>query len=81
MPRLQKDVWRSPFKDAKKSSRVVGVGSVGLRAYLVMLFGKSAALDEAIAYWAEGYGDQTERDYKALLKAIADAKVPAEMEI
>ena len=46
-----------------------------------MLFGKSAALDEAIAYWAEGYGDQTERDYKALLKAIADAKVPAEMEI
>ena len=43
--------------------------------------GKSAALDEAIAYWAEAYGDQTEGDYEALLKAIADGQVPAEMEI
>jgi hypothetical protein len=43
--------------------------------------GKSAALDEAIASWAEAYGDQTERDFQALLAAISSGQVPAEMEI
>ena len=39
--------------------------------------GKSAALDEAIADWAEAYGDQTEQDFQALLKAIAAGQVAA----
>ncbi len=43
--------------------------------------GKSSALDEAIASWAEAYGDQTERDYQAFLKAIAAGQVSAEMGI
>jgi uncharacterized protein (DUF2252 family) len=43
--------------------------------------GKSEALDEAIALWAEAYGDQTERDYEVLVKAIKDGKIAAEMEI
>ncbi len=43
--------------------------------------GKSAALDEAIADWAESYGDQTERDFQALLEAISAGKVSAEMGI
>ncbi len=43
--------------------------------------GKSDALDEAIADWAESYGDQTERDFQALLEAISAGKVPVEMGI
>ena len=43
--------------------------------------GKSSALDEAIASWAEAYGDQTERDYQAFLKAISSGQVPAEIGI
>ena len=33
--------------------------------------GNSNALDEALADFAEAYGDQTERDWEALVKAIA----------
>ncbi|MEM8603384.1 MAG: DUF2252 domain-containing protein [Cyanobacteria bacterium P01_H01_bin.121] len=40
--------------------------------------GTSAALDDALADFAEAYGDQTEKDYEALGKAIAAGQVPAE---
>ena len=40
--------------------------------------GKSDALADAIATFAEAYGDQTERDFDALLKAIASGQLPAE---
>jgi len=39
--------------------------------------GKSEALADAIAGFAEAYGDQTERDFDALLKAIASGQVVA----
>jgi len=40
--------------------------------------GKSGALDEAMADFAEAYGDQMEQDHDALVKAIAAGKIPAE---
>ncbi len=41
--------------------------------------GNSDALDAALADFAEAYGDQTERDWQALVKAIAVGRVGAEM--
>jgi uncharacterized protein (DUF2252 family) len=40
--------------------------------------GKSSALDEALAEWAEAYGDQTEQDHAALLEAIAKGDIEAD---
>ena len=40
--------------------------------------GKSEALDEAMADFAESYGDQVERDHDALVKAIAAGRIAAE---
>lgn len=40
--------------------------------------GKSAVLDDALALWAEAYGDQTEKDHAELVKAVkSDRKVQA----
>jgi uncharacterized protein (DUF2252 family) len=41
--------------------------------------GNSRVLDEALAEWAEAYGDQTEMDHDALLKAISRGHVKADM--
>jgi len=41
--------------------------------------GNSPVLDEALASWAESYGDQTESDHAALLKAIRQNKVKADL--
>ncbi len=43
--------------------------------------GKSEALDEAMADFAEAYGDQMEQDHDVLVKAIGAGKIPAEMGI
>jgi uncharacterized protein (DUF2252 family) len=42
--------------------------------------GKSTVLHDALAEWAEGYGDQTERDHATLLAAIKAGKVDARVE-
>ena len=42
--------------------------------------GNSAVLDDALAAWAELYGDQTEQDHAALVKAIKSGKVQANMD-
>jgi hypothetical protein len=42
--------------------------------------GKSEALDEALAEFAEAYGDQTEVDHASLKKAIQQGRVKAETE-
>lgn len=39
--------------------------------------GNSAVLDDALATWAEAYGDQTEADHSALLKAIRSGRIKA----
>jgi hypothetical protein len=39
--------------------------------------GKSPVLDEALATWAEAYGDQTEQDHDKLVRAIKSGKVKA----
>ena len=39
--------------------------------------GDSGALDSSLADFAEAYGDQTERDYAALVAAIAQKRVKA----
>jgi len=39
--------------------------------------GNSAVLDEALATWAEAYGDQTETDHSALVKAIKSGRIKA----
>ena len=41
--------------------------------------GNSAVLDEALAEWAESYGDQTVKDHAALLEAIKDGSVEADL--
>ena len=41
--------------------------------------GNSRVLDEALAEWAEAYGDQTEMDHDALLKAITRGDVKADL--
>ena len=41
--------------------------------------GNSAVLDDAFAEWAESYGDQTERDHAALVKAIQEGKIKADL--
>ena len=42
--------------------------------------GHSAVLDEAIADFAEAYGEQTERDYEVFMKAIENGQIAAESE-
>jgi uncharacterized protein (DUF2252 family) len=42
--------------------------------------GKSRILDEALAEWAENYGDQTERDHGLLRKAIDRGQIKAELD-
>jgi hypothetical protein len=41
--------------------------------------GNSEVLDEALAVWAESYGDQTERDHNVLVKAIRRGEVKTEL--
>ena len=43
--------------------------------------GTSDLFDQAIALFAEAYADQTERDYKALLKAIKEGRIKAEVDV
>jgi uncharacterized protein (DUF2252 family) len=43
--------------------------------------GKSPVLPEAIANFAEAYGEQTERDWEAFVKAINGGHIPAEFGI
>jgi uncharacterized protein (DUF2252 family) len=42
--------------------------------------GNASVLDEALAEWAESYGDQTERDQETLVDAIKRGEVRAETE-
>jgi len=39
--------------------------------------GNSSVLDEALAEWAESYGDQTEQDHDVLQKAVARGQIKA----
>ena len=41
--------------------------------------GNTKVFDEALASWAENYGDQTERDHEALVDAIRQGKVKADL--
>ena len=41
--------------------------------------GNSSVFDEALATWAESYGDQTEKDHAALVQAIRQNKVKADL--
>jgi hypothetical protein len=42
--------------------------------------GNSTVLDEALAEWAESYGDQTERDHSVLVKAIQNGEIKAQVQ-
>jgi uncharacterized protein (DUF2252 family) len=48
----------------------------GDAALIAGYLGKSEAMDEAIAGFAEAYAEQTERDYDALVKAAKSKRVP-----
>ena len=50
---------------------------IAIAAYL----GRSDTFDQAIADFAETYGDQTERDHAALADAVASGRVQAQMGI
>jgi uncharacterized protein (DUF2252 family) len=49
----------------------------GPRAEIAEYLGRSDTFDRAVADWAVGYGEQTHRDHKALLEAIAEGRVEA----
>ena len=49
----------------------------GDTAKIASYCGKTEAIDEALADFAEAYGDQTERDHAALVKAIKTGKLAA----
>lgn len=50
---------------------------IAIAAYL----GSSGSFDAAMAEFAAAYADQNDRDHAALVAAIADGRLPAEMEI
>ena len=50
---------------------------MGQPALIAGYCGGSKVLDEALADWAEAYGDQTEADHAALVKAIKSGQVKA----
>ena len=50
----------------------------GDRVAIASYLGSGAAFDRAIASFAETYADQNQRDYEALLKAVADGRVTAQ---
>ncbi len=54
-----------------------GHARVGDAAAIAGYCGKTPVLDEALVRWAEGYGDQTEADHAALVKAIKSGRVKA----
>ena len=63
-------------KDARAAHARSG-DRIALAAYL----GGSSAFDQAIADFAETYGDQNERDYAALQAAVKDGRAEAATEI
>jgi uncharacterized protein (DUF2252 family) len=50
-------------------------------AFISGYLGSSDVFDQAIALFAEAYADQTERDYKALLTAIKEGRIKAEVDV
>jgi hypothetical protein len=50
---------------------------VGDAAYIAGYCGNSPVLDEALATWAEAYGDQTEADHAALVRGIKSGRIKA----
>jgi uncharacterized protein (DUF2252 family) len=48
-------------------------------AHIAGYCGNSAIFDAALATWAEGYGNQTEKDHAALLDAIHRGQIEADM--
>jgi uncharacterized protein (DUF2252 family) len=55
-------------------------GRTGDPARIAGYCGNSAALDEALAEWAESYGDQTERDHAKLLASIKRGETKADVQ-
>jgi uncharacterized protein (DUF2252 family) len=53
----------------------------GDAAVIAGYVGTSAALDKALADWAEAYGEQTLKDHTALVKAIKSGRVEAVSEV
>ena len=51
--------------------------AIAIATYL----GSADAFDRAIAAFAEAYADQNDRDYAALLDAIAEGRVRAEQDV
>jgi len=50
----------------------------GDRVEIAAYLGKSDRFDRAVADFAKGYADQTERDHAALLAAVKSGRLPAE---
>ena len=55
-------------------------GRTGDPARIAGYCGNSAALDEALADWAESYGDQTEEDHAKLLASIKRGETKADVQ-
>jgi hypothetical protein len=55
-------------------------GRTGDPARIAGYCGKSTTLDEALAEWAESYGDQTEQDHAKLLASVKRGETKADIQ-
>jgi uncharacterized protein (DUF2252 family) len=65
------------FTEVDAVRQVVGVGSVGMRVYLVLLEGRTGTDPLFLQVKQAGYADQNERDHAQLVRAIATGAVEA----
>ena len=65
------------FRLADMARKVVGVGSVGTRCWIILLVGRDVD-DRALVEFAEAYADRNERDHDALLRAVKDGRLQGE---
>ena len=65
---MRRTCWRVPIR------------GLGTRRASPATAAKASVLDEALAEWAESYGDQTERDHAALVAAIKAGEIKAQIE-
>jgi len=68
-----------PWKEAERGWTLARAHArSGDRIVLAAYLGKSAKFDNAIADFAETYGDQNERDHAALAAAVDSGRIQAQ---
>ncbi len=69
------------FYLADFARKVVGVGSVGTRAWIALMLGNDGQdplFMQAIVEFSHAYAEQNERDYRELVVAVESGRITAE---